>query len=472
MAKCLWNQKAARSALGLVTLLAMTSCSGSPSGAAPSRRVVASDFASPGAPANLGEANVNTGTPVERSTQGASDVVVVMGAPMNPLGAGSPSTLVPTAQAATSSSAAAQTERLLVDQLVGQINGRPVFANEFFAPMDARLRRSANELRNRQGLSELEKQKEWLKETKQTIDAALWDKLRDQLLLAEFESSLTPEQKVGLFHYIESVRADLVSGNLGSEAQANQRLLESEQIDLDTKVADISRGVFIREQLRKAISTRVQVSYWDVQLYYDQRIDEFVPLPTARFIVIRAPISDEAKVSRIESALAEGEDFGKVAAAESAWRPNAGNLFEVTIKSRDYVSERYFGPEPLNAAALALSPGKSTDRIDVGGDAWWIMLAAIDQPEGRSLYDVQSEIELRLRAERWREEEIRYFDQLFQRGSFSDVKLMSGRLLQFAAERYLIQNRMDDVPIDAIESPTSGDVPPSSEGSEPSAGVR
>ena len=458
-------------ATGAIAALVMVSCSTPQPDSTPTVRVGPADFTAPGEPAVKGQqppVSAAAASAPTVSPQNAVDVVVVMGAPSNPLAASSASAEAASTGATDSGAApkkvtpARPDERLLVDQLVGQINGRPVFANEFFSTMDARMRQMAREMDDRK----------WLEQAKKEIDAALWDKLRDQLLLAEFESALTPEQKLGLFAYIASIRSDLISGNLGSEAQANERLLQTEQTDLDTKVADISRQTFIREQLRKAIASRVQVSYWDVRLYYDQHLSEFMPPPIAKFVVIQASLSDEAKIERIEKAMIAGESFREIAARESAWRPSAGNGLETVIKSREYAQERYFGPDTLNYAVEQLSPGGVTDRIDVGGSAWWVMLAEIEQPPGRSLYDVQNEIERRLRSERWREEEIRYFEQLFQRGSFSDVKQMSARLLQFGAERYLIQDRMVSPPPDtAVPVPLELEQPGAAS-PEPAAGAR
>lgn len=436
MSAHLWKRIAATTASGALLMSLLNGCSQSANSNPAARQVTAGEFSAPGTPALPGERveHISTSAVPTTALPVVDGVVVVMGAPVTPaaIEGKAPATPPGVGEVTTSGESLNKDERLLVDQLVGQINGRPVFANEFFAPMDARMRQMARELTDRK----------WLEQAKKEIDAALWDRLRDQLLLAEFESTLTPEQKIGLFSYIESIRADLISGSLGSEAQANQQLQQTEQTDLDTKVADLSRQSFIREQLRKSIASRVQVSYWDVRIYYDQHLDEFLPPPIAKFVVILVPSSDAEKMERVESALAAGEDFRVVAAQESSWRPDAGNSLESVIKTRDYATGRYFGPDPINAAVQQLAPGQVTPRIVVGGDAWWVMLSEISQPPGRSLYDVQSEIERRLRSERWREEEIRYFEQLFQRGSFSDVKQMSARLLQFGAERYLIQDRL------------------------------
>ena len=56
-----------------------------------------------------------------------------------------------------------------------------------------------------------------------------------------------------------------------------------------------------------------------------------------------------------------------------------------------------------------------------------------------SLYDAQLDIEEKLRAQRTNTAELRYREQLFNRGSFSNIEDMARRLIEFAAERYLIR---------------------------------
>lgn len=350
---------------------------------------------------------------------GANDVVVLTGSPS-----------LPTEAPAAPSSEAER--RLQVDQLVGQINGRPVYANEFFAPMDERFKREAARLRSR----------EWLAFARKEIEAALWDKLRDELLLAEFETGLSPEERQGLIAFIEDVRDQVVSGNLGSTELAQQRLLDTEGLGLEAKVEDLSQREFIAFQLKKSIGSRVNVAARDIELYFEQHQKDFAPAPIARFVILRVAKADSEKIAEAERALAAGESFAEIAARLSTWRPEAGNSTEVDVENRDYATAALFGPKPLNDAAHALKPGEISPRVDVGGDAYWIRLTALEQRPGKSLYEVQREIEEKIRGERIREEERRYFDQLFRRGSFSDVKVMTNRLFEFAAERYLIQEDM------------------------------
>ncbi len=409
--------------LPLVFLIPLAGCASQSDHPTPAV-VTASDFAAP-IGAGAGETPHSKGPPRAvidplSARGGPADVIVLTGAPSAP------------SQPALPPSDADR--KLLVDQLVGQINGRPVYANEFFAPMDERFRREAGRMKSR----------EWLAFARKEIDAALWDKLRDDLLLAEFETGLSPEERQGLIAFVQDVRDDVVSGNLGSTELAQQRLLDTEGLDLEAKVEDLSQREFIAFQLKKSIGSRVNVAARDIELYFEQHEKDFAPAPVARFVILRVPKSDSDAIADAERALAAGEPFADLAKRLSTWRPEAGNLNEVEIENRDYATATLFGPAPLNDAAHALTPGQTSPRTDVGSDAYWIRLEALDQKPGKSLYDVQREIEEKIRGERIREEERRYFDQLFRRGSFSDVKMMSNRLFEFAAERYLIQEEMKD----------------------------
>lgn len=357
-------------------------------------------------------------TPRPIAESGPSDVLVITGAPQPITAAPSP------AKPATPVPASV----VQVDQMVGQINGRPVYAAEFFEPMDERLAREAARVDDRQFLAFARKE----------IEAALWDKLRDELLLSEFESSLSPEERVGVLAFVEQVRRDLVSGNFGSEQLASQRLREAEGLGLEEKVEDITQRRFILEQLRKAIGSRVTVSASDIRLYYEQNQDEFSPPPVARFVILRVPTSNADALAQAEAGVASGEPFEALAARLSTWRPDKANAHESTIVKRDYASADFFGPPALNAAARALAPGQVTPRVDVSKEAYWVKLVEIQQEPGKSLYDAQTAIEAKLRAERSRDEETRYFEQLFRRGSFSDVKNMVRTLLEFAADRYIV----------------------------------
>jgi hypothetical protein len=398
-------------------LAILSACAGSGDGAR--REVSATEFVDPAAPPP--EATPIAPTPAAASIADAEDpadapppsAVAVVGAPPAP---------DPDAPDVASG------EPLVIDQMVGQINGKPVYADEFFTDMDARLRREATRKRERQ----------WLRDVREDIRRRLWDRTRDELLLAEFQTSLTPQQRVGVLAFIEDIRENIESMAGGSAEVANERLQEEEGVTLREKVQDVAERQFILEQLRRSIASRVQVSFRDIKQFYEQNIDRFTPPAVARFRVIRAPLVDTQRIARIEDELASGAPFDQVAAAESDWAVDGENRHEVVIEAESYEDQRFFAGA-LDGPTRALGEGEDTGRIDHGRWAWWIRLDEVSREGGQSLYEVQLAIEEEIRAQRVRAEEQRYFISLLERSNVSDFDLMVQRLLDYAAERYLIQ---------------------------------
>lgn len=312
-----------------------------------------------------------------------------------------------------------------VDAVVGQINGRPVYASEFFAPMDARLRADAARMAPNQ----------WRQQTAQAIRAAVIERMREELILAEFQAQLTPEARQGLFAFVEQMRQRIVAENLGSESLADRRIGESEGLSLDEKVRQQRDREIIRSQLTRAIGDRMYVSWREVELAYERDFDQYNPPRVARLRMIQT--RDEAAADAVRAALGAGEAFEDVARAHSAFRAEEGGLWTIELDREGYASTRIFAPEELNSVAVGLKPGEVSEPFEWSGSTVWLTLEAIEQPRGRSLYEAQLEILNRLREERFVEEQVDYFAKLFGRASVTDVEEMTRRLFAIAEARYL-----------------------------------
>lgn len=315
-----------------------------------------------------------------------------------------------------------------VDLMVGQVNGQPIYAQEFFTPLDTRLRVEADRLPRNQ----------WLQLVTTEVDRILFERVRDQLLLDEFDQSLTADQRLGVAAFLERFRTRIVSGNLGSALLADEALQREEGLSLDEKVErEIDRQVIL-EQLRREVLRRVNVSFRDIERYYNRNIDQYQPAPTAVLRVIRVRLDDEETLTAVEDALSSQEDFVSVAAEHSSFRQSSEGKLEVRIDSRDLATTEFFGIESLNAATQSLErEGQSTDRVDTDRDAWWVLLEELIRPEGRTLYEMQNEIEETIRADRFRSAEREYFAELFGRSAVSDLDEMRAKLITFAVQTYL-----------------------------------
>jgi len=316
-----------------------------------------------------------------------------------------------------------------VDALVGQINGRPLFASDFFEPMDARLRAEAQR----------RTPEDWLRFARGEIRQALRDRVRDELLLAEVESSLTPQQRAGVVTFVRSLREGLISENRGSAARADRRLLEEEGITLEQAVEARRNEELIRSWLRQILQNKVLVPWRDVQQRYERDHDLYHPPATALLRMIRVSADDAQRRGEIESALTSGEEFATIAQRFSAFAPERGGLLERVLDG-PYAEAALIGIPALNSAAQGLEPGDTAGPIEVGPSVYWIHLDEI-RTISRSLYEVQTQITNQIFAERVREAEEDYFTKLLERsglGTGEQVQQMETRLFEIAAERYLL----------------------------------
>ncbi len=330
-------------------------------------------------------------------------------------------------QAVAGSAPPAVVESTLVDSVVGQVNGRPVFAMEFLAPMDARLRAEAQRL----------PPQEWAALANRTIKQALIDLVRDELLIDEFEHSLTPEQRVGLLYLVEQIRGELVREAGGSAEVLSGQLLENEGVTIEEKVEQLTQKEKIYTQLRRVLGDKTFVPWRDIVAQFRRDRDLYLPPPLARLRVIEVAADDPAGLDAVREALASGAEFEAVArTAQNQFRREDGGRYEAEVTGPTLAESKIFGLAPLNEALAGLGPGGTAGPIEARRSVYWLRLVEVVD-RSRSLYEVQLEIENRLKNTRINEEEAKYFAGLFARGSLTDIQQMERNLMEIAIFRYL-----------------------------------
>ncbi len=427
--------------MSVVVLGVVTGCSGGGTSEAPAR-LKASDFAGggeasvpPGAGASERAASVRSVGRVS-AAGGIDDVRVVVGEPGvvrgSPAGSGEGREIEGAGEgespagAGEAGAAGVAARGSRIETMVGQINGRPVYASDFFAPMDSRLRAEAKK----------RPRAEWMRYMREQVWDALRDRVRDELLLAEFQASLTPEQKLGVLAFAETLRSGLIRENLGSSELANRRYLEEEGLSLEDKIRLERDKELIRAQIRKVIGDRAYVAWREVVLAYEREEDLFRPPAKATFRIVQVPLGDAERLERVTSALAAGEAFEEVAKRESAFNASQGGLVEVTAPGA-WEEATIFAAEELNAVARRLSAGVTSEPFEWSGSRVWLRLESLDRPPAKTLYDAQLDVYDALRRAQISKEEARYFDQILSRASVSDLNTMRGDLEAIAVERYL-----------------------------------
>ena len=323
--------------------------------------------------------------------------------------------------------------RVIVDQKVGQINGEPVYAGQYLQRMEARLRAEATRLgRN-----------DWREFARDLIRQDLEAFVNDRLLSAEFRSSMPAEQREGLRYFVDQVRdrQRLLAG--GSVQQANETLLAMEGMTIDEKARAIAEFEFRREHLRREISSRVHVSRRDIEQYYRQNIDRYAPLAIARFRSIVVPLRNEELVQRVKEAIERGDQPESIAREYTTVRRETQGLWEFPVSREGAIEASFTTDSPLYEAVRTLDEGQCSDMLVVGANGWWLCFEGIERFEPTQLYEVQGEIEERLRSIRFQELLVAYFRDLESRSNLTNRQEMLGRLLDYAEERFFAPAQSD-----------------------------
>ncbi|MDI1288936.1 MAG: peptidylprolyl isomerase, partial [bacterium] len=316
---------------------------------------------------------------------------------------------------------------VFVDSKVGDVNGKPVYAGTFLAPMAERLRAQAVELTR----------PEWDKFARTEITRELDLFIEDELLRAEALASFTPEQKQGFFGFMESLSKKMQSESYGSRALAEKKAAEADGKSFDEAIRRRQDDELIKYQLGEQIYRRVNISWRDIEQTYDRFYDTFNPTPKATFRMIQVLSTKPEDREAVATRLAAGESFKDVATSKlNIYKAKDGGLDALEVKGSREGAKIYLNPN-LNEAAQTLPEGQIAGPIELDGSVAWITLESIDA-RTRSLYEAQLAIENYLREGRSNEERNKYIDRLRKRASMSSVDDMRDRLVEIAADRFYV----------------------------------
>jgi hypothetical protein len=389
---------------------------------APARALTVNDFRAAAAPApqavsapeSIVVLDQSLGFSPDRGPAGALEVVAGPGAP--------PAPDAPRPVAAP----------VVVDQKVGEINTRPVWAAEFLGPMAARMRQWA----------EQDSPDQWRAKALKRIHEDLRQRLDQELIRADTLAAMPPAHRQGLSYVLEDVFRRERSANRGSEAMVEDELRGKNSTLGEAWQAKRDDWLIMSRQ--RQWWEQVHVSADEVDLEYHRRYKEFNPDPRAVFRRIRVPASEEEAARRIQQRLDAGEPFVTVA-EDSANRnsPGNGGLVEgVGSFPGEYAEAEFWSARELNEAARPLTEGEWTGPFRVGSSMNWLFLERIEREEGASLYDAGPLIRRQLENARANEIAEADFREMQSRASFTDIGLMADRLLGIA-ERWYLQPALD-----------------------------
>ncbi|MBX3388985.1 MAG: peptidyl-prolyl cis-trans isomerase [Phycisphaeraceae bacterium] len=319
---------------------------------------------------------------------------------------------------------------VFVDAKVGDVNNRAIYASAFLNDMIDRLKAKYEEMYKAN--PKLAK-KAWRQFARTQIQQKLDAIIEDEVLRAEALNQLQPEQKAGFFNWLQSVRSEVVAENRGIEAAANENLSAQNGTSLDQTMKNREQQELIRFILQTRIYSRANVSWRDIQIAYEKNYDMFNPAPIASFLIFTVSERDTKEIDRIRGLLASGTTFDEIAEEKTAYMDEQDRLLNRPFEG-DYSKADLLGPKELNEEVRKLKPGEWVGPISFRGSAYWIKLERIWKVS-EDLYAAQLFLENRLAQGKNDYEKYKFVDRLKKRASFTDVDVMTDRLLALAEDR-------------------------------------
>ncbi len=366
----------------------------------------------------------NDGTGVServRNGRGGVQVVVDPGkAP--PVDAGKPVSAEGGDGAAEPGPRAQPDESYPVNAMVGQVNGKAIYARTVFEPIDAQLKSLGRQLAAY----------EFRSRAQELISSRLYQIVADALILGEAQRSLSDVEQVALKEMVKRKREELLRlYGQGSLMLAEKNILAETGLTLDETLEEYRQAEVVKRHLQQTILPKINVTRRDIERYYNDHFEEFNAELRRTIRLIR--VDDRSQADHVIELLKTGEPFEAVASLEiNRFHPDEGGLMAETT------GDNVFGKEPLNEAMKELDEGEYSQSIELGDEYWFIYIENLERPKGVSLHDSQLAIRQKLQNMQYRDLSNRYRRKLFEEGSYNPIDEMAARLVHIAVSRYVV----------------------------------
>lgn len=313
---------------------------------------------------------------------------------------------------------------VVVDSLIGQVNGRPVYADDVLGPITDQLTAEYERLSWQQFQPLMER----------LVMQRLQEVALNELFLAEARASLSEQQQHGLLSFLKELEQDVVGRSGGVHARAEQEVLAQEGHTLEEYLRLEEERVLIQQLMNDRVRHLAVVSWHDIERAYNARRDEFRPAARIAIGRIRLRTSDAEAVAQVQRALDAGTPFGAV--ATEAGVPDGGAwesfvLPESGIQGLE-ITDAY---KPV---LEGLGPGQVSAPMERGSFTMWFALLDYTQGEQRSLYDpaVQRQLHHELYNRAVVQAQNEFVQDVLQRGIYDELALMHNRAITIAATRF------------------------------------
>ncbi len=320
-------------------------------------------------------------------------------------------------------------QRWPVDSLVGQVNGKPLYASEFLKTREDRIitiAASPDRVKARD-------------QVVQMISEAFDQYVNNLLVISEAEALIPADAQEGVLAWLKDLQEKEIANRGGSRADA-QRSIEEEfpGTTIEEFMNRQKNQALAGDLLRRRIQPRTIVSWRDVERLYDANSATYNPLPTIRIGRIAVLKTDQAQVDKVKAEFAAGKSFSQV--ATDLGMSDGGFWREIIVPAGgiDAVGDLV---DEIKAKIKALALDKVDGPFESKTQWIWMTLISAQQEPPRSIFNTALQLQLRRQIEnqRYGVEQQRYFAGLRTRWVASDLESMKFRLISVALNRYFRQ---------------------------------
>jgi len=313
-----------------------------------------------------------------------------------------------------------------IDGLVGQINGRPVFAAEFFIPIEDRLLNIGQQGtpdQTRSAILEIVRQR-----FSQFVNS--------ELVIAEAESDMTPQMQEGIFGWLSNLKEEVTAQRGGTSFGAEQSLLDETGMNMEEYIEQQRKLGLAGQLLRQKVEPRAIVSWRDVEQAYRAEISTYQPprkVLIGRILLLNS--RDGMQIESARHAFAQGDGFTTVARELGVKEDGLWRTFTLEEGGIEDIEDL---AQSVRDALADVRIDEPTAAIEGRASTAWYSILAFETPRSRSIFDsdVQLLIRNRLESFAYDLEESNYLNSLRRRWVNDDIRKMEIKLMQLALRRY------------------------------------
>ena len=318
-------------------------------------------------------------------------------------------------------------QSIVVDSLIGQVNGRPVFADEILTPIMDQLNADYQRMPWDQ----------FRVYVVQMVSRQLREVIYNELFLSEARAGLSEQQEGGFLAWMNDMRGELIMQRGGISSEANRQMLEQEGKTIDEYLKLQQEQQLIRVLMNERVQPNVLVSWKDVERAWESRKSQFNQASTVTLGRIRLKTEgNEDTIKLLQQELEAGEPFEVVARQAGMADDGVWETFKLGADGKiDGIEVADFYKEHL----AGLGPGQTSQPFVRGSRTIWVSVIEVEEGVTRSLYEpsIQRALYQEVYSRRLNAAQQEFVDGILSDGIYDDLQAMQDKVVDIVMSRFL-----------------------------------